>query len=69
MLMSIPAIRNWDGTGDELVLTHDEASLGITGTTDALRQMSSNRHVVSYRRRGTKRVYSFNCPDLAKLIR
>jgi hypothetical protein len=70
MLMSIPAIREWDGMGDELVLTHTDVCLGMHGTSDALRRMSSDRRVVSYsRRKGTKNVYTFNGRDLRRLVK
>jgi hypothetical protein len=69
MLMSIPAIREWDRSGSELVLTHGDVSLGLHGTTEMLKRMSAERRVVNYRRIKSKWVYTFNCSDLAKLLR
>lgn len=69
MLMSIPAIQEWDRSGSELVLTHRDVSLGLHGTTEMLKRMSAERRVVNYRRIKSKWVYTFNCSDLAKLLR
>jgi hypothetical protein len=64
LLLSIPSIREWTRDSDELVLEIRDVSKGIHGAVGMLKELSKQRHIVSFQRRGTKNVFVFNRSDL-----
>jgi len=75
-LYSIPAIRTWNRTGQELILTHEDVTAAGVDVTERLRQMSARKSLVHYGKRPSKernvwkamRVYTFNGYDLRTLL-
>lgn len=75
-LMSIPSIRQWNGNGDELILTHDDVATAGVDVPERLRQLSKTNSLVHFGRRPNKekhiwktmRVYTFNGYDLRTLL-
>ena len=77
LLMTLPAIRAWDGKSQELILSQEDASRGARGLPEQLKELSAQRRLVHLGRRPASeksqwkhmRVYTFNGPDLRAILR
>jgi hypothetical protein len=75
ILRAIPAVRNWDGRSDELVLTVDQVQQSNSKQVrQMLQSLSDQNSIVHYGRApktmamGSKRVFRFNGPDLRAVL-
>jgi hypothetical protein len=80
LLRIVPAIRNWDGRSDELILTtEDVAKSNSRRVRELLHSLSDQHSIVHYGRLGrgkktkelgygSKRVFLFNGPDLGAVL-
>jgi hypothetical protein len=75
-LVSIPAVREWNASTPQLIITHEMAKQGISGIVEAMKHLSKQRHIVRYGRLppsqrgefGSKSVFTINAFDLAMLL-
>ena len=71
---SIPAIRNWNASSDELVLTTEDMKQCAPDVKKLLHSLSDQNKIVKYGRApkhlgiGAKRVFIFNGHDLKKIL-
>ena len=80
LLRTIPAIRNWDGTSSELILTCDDVMQSkSTKIRELLKSLSAQHSIVHYGKLsrgrttndhgyGSKRVFRFNGFDLSNVL-
>ena len=75
-LLSIPAIREWNASSPQLIVTLEEAKRGVNGIVEAMKHLSEKRRIVRYGRLppsqrgefGSKAVFVVNAYDLVNLL-